>query len=71
MKLLYKVYVLYSTLNHWQMFGFFFQIPLNFIRELNKVSNVTELFAKFMPDVNMREAQTLEARIGFQGKPMN
>ncbi|XP_050544863.1 platelet-derived growth factor subunit A-like [Daktulosphaira vitifoliae] len=37
------------------------EIPLNVIRELNQVSNVSDLFRKFMPDVDLHEAQHLVA----------
>ncbi|CAH1710408.1 unnamed protein product [Aphis gossypii] len=33
------------------------EIPLNVIMELNQVTNVSDLFTKFMPDTNMDEAQ--------------
>jgi len=42
------------------------EIPLNVIIELNRVRNVSELFSKFMPHINMDEAQTLLATTGFQ-----
>lgn len=48
-----------------------FQIPLNVILELNQVTNVSELFSKFMPDTNIDEAQTLFAMTGFQSKSNN
>jgi hypothetical protein len=43
-----------------------FKVPLNLIIELNQVKNITELFNKFMPDVNMHEAQYRIATTGFQ-----
>ncbi|XP_050434463.1 vascular endothelial growth factor C-like [Adelges cooleyi] len=42
------------------------EIPLNVIRELNKVSNVSDLFRKFLPDVDVYEAQQLVATSGLQ-----
>jgi len=36
--------------------------------ELNRVTNVSELFTKFMPDINMNDAQKLFATTGFQSK---
>ncbi|XP_026812220.1 vascular endothelial growth factor C-like [Rhopalosiphum maidis] len=44
------------------------EIPLNVIVELNQVTNVSELFSKFMPDTNIDEAQTLFATTGFQSR---
>ncbi|KAL5234634.1 hypothetical protein ACI65C_002044 [Semiaphis heraclei] len=44
------------------------EIPLNVILELNQVTNVSELFSKFMPDTNIDEAQTLFAMTGFQSR---
>uniref|UniRef100_A0A2H8TGL1 Platelet-derived growth factor subunit B n=1 Tax=Melanaphis sacchari TaxID=742174 RepID=A0A2H8TGL1_9HEMI len=44
------------------------EIPLNVIFELNQVTNVSELFSKFMPDVNLDEVQTLYATTGFQSR---
>jgi len=51
--------------------SYVFQIPLSVIFELNQVTNVSELFSKFMPDTNIDEAQTLFATTGFQSKSMN
>lgn len=34
--------------------------------ELSQVKNVSELFIKFMPDINMHDAQKLYTTIGFQ-----
>ncbi|XP_026812855.1 uncharacterized protein LOC113553629 [Rhopalosiphum maidis] len=45
-----------------------FEIPLNVIMELNQVSNVSELFTKFMPDTNMDEAQRRFITTGFQSR---
>jgi len=39
--------------------------------ELNKVTNVSELFIKFMPDTNMNDAQKLYTTIGFQSRLQN
>lgn len=44
------------------------EIPLNVIMELNQVTNVSELFTKFMPDTNMKDAQKLFATTGFQNR---
>ncbi|KAF0750820.1 vascular endothelial growth factor C-like [Aphis craccivora] len=44
------------------------EIPLSVIFELNQVTNVSELFSKFMPDTNIDEAQTLFATTGFQSR---
>ncbi|XP_026813773.1 platelet-derived growth factor D-like isoform X1 [Rhopalosiphum maidis] len=44
------------------------EIPLKVIMELNQVTNVSELFIKFMPDTNMNDAQKLYTTIGFQNR---
>ncbi|CAH1710406.1 unnamed protein product [Aphis gossypii] len=47
------------------------EIPLNVIMELSQVKNVSELFIKFMPDINMHDAQKLYTTIGFQCRLFN
>uniref|UniRef100_A0A2H8TXP0 Vascular endothelial growth factor A n=1 Tax=Melanaphis sacchari TaxID=742174 RepID=A0A2H8TXP0_9HEMI len=44
------------------------EIPLNFIMELNQVTNVSDLFIKFIPDTNMNDAQKIYTTIGFQNR---
>ncbi|XP_060839969.1 uncharacterized protein LOC132921133 [Rhopalosiphum padi] len=44
------------------------KIPLDVIIELNQVTNVSELFSKFIPDTNLDEAQTLFFTTGFQSR---
>ncbi|KAL5234633.1 hypothetical protein ACI65C_002043 [Semiaphis heraclei] len=45
------------------------EIPLNVIMELNQVTNVSELFTKFMPDTKyMNDAQKQFAMTGFQSR---
>lgn len=44
------------------------EIPLNVIMELNQVTNVSDLFTKFMPDTNMDEAQRRFITTGFQSR---
>ncbi|XP_060870385.1 uncharacterized protein LOC132944874 [Metopolophium dirhodum] len=44
------------------------EIPLNVIMELNQVTNVSELFNKYMPDTNMDEAQRRFITTGFQSR---
>lgn len=39
--------------------------------ELNQVRNVSELFTKFLPDVDLHAAQKLVATTGFQSKSIN
>lgn len=39
--------------------------------ELNQVTNVTELFTKFMPNTDMFKAQNLIAMTGLQSKYLN
>lgn len=39
--------------------------------ELSQVKNVSELFIKFMPDINMHDAQKLYTTIGFQCRLFN
>lgn len=59
----------YITFNEQlKMFSFVFQIPLNVIMELNEVKNVSQLFAQFMPDEDVYEAQSRVATTGFQSK---